>query len=336
MDVPPRSSVPCTSNEKSEVKSPLMSDFKSRFTFYHDWQHFDIQQPYHLANAAFFNCDADAALVECYHCGLLLNHWTYTDSPMVEHIRHRPECGSVLRKYSRETRNYYGTERDAQLTKDQDFMNIEGRPTFSRYLLWNNFIARQGVQFSDRKPTHLIKWRAAEQRDAKEYFKFKGYETVERRLRTMLHPMSPVKDSATALKLAQDGIIERVKWKGRVRDNTTTRNEPTAQRIPTVTFVTTAPLARRQKRKAEEELSNKRLNQGPDVEVPPQRVPNMTSVPTAPLVRPSKRETDAVEEAKRRHQELQDETADESFVTESEPVAIPAGNNAAGAKTKAS
>ncbi|GAU90668.1 hypothetical protein RvY_03054-1 [Ramazzottius varieornatus] len=66
---------------------------------------------------------------------------------MVEHIRHRPDSRFVLRKSSQKTRNHYGSEYDAQLTKEQDFMNIEERPTSSQYLLWINHMARQSLDF---------------------------------------------------------------------------------------------------------------------------------------------------------------------------------------------
>ncbi|GAV01655.1 hypothetical protein RvY_12333 [Ramazzottius varieornatus] len=155
-------------------------------------------------------------------------------------------------------------------------------------------------------------------------------------------PSTPEVDSTpqfTASTALTEKIFLREKRKGEMegeskRQHHDQEEEPTAQRIPSVTSVATAPLARRQERKAEEESSNKRLNQGPDVEVSPQRVPTVTSVATVSLVRRSKRKTDAVEEAKRRHQELQDETADGFFVTESEPVANPAETPQQGQKRK--
>ena len=164
MDVSPQFNITYINFEDAETRCPSMSDFKTRFTSYHDWKHFDIQQPHTLTTAGFMCRDAAAGLVECYHCGLLLNHWKRTDSPKVEHIRHRPDCGFVKHKYNKETVAYFSNEHNAQLVKEEDFMNIDGRPTFNQYLLWVNYVSRMGVQFSDHNPDDLMKWRIARKR----------------------------------------------------------------------------------------------------------------------------------------------------------------------------
>ena len=192
----------------SDTLNVSMCEHRARFATYDEWTLFDIQQPHALANAGFFCEDVVSGLVECYHCGLLLNCWKTTDSPMVEHIRHSPTCDFVHVRYAKDVIDFYSVEYDASLDKEEDFLNIEGNPTFNQYLMWINYMKRHGVKLHYDDQVLFTKWIKAKKTDAvtKDQIIFLGYETVEKRLKTLLHVKCDIADSKTALLMALDGV----------------------------------------------------------------------------------------------------------------------------------
>ena len=83
----------------AQTKYPSKSLQQDRFTTFFNWTRYEVQEPYQLSTAGFFCKDAREGLVQCYHCGLLLGHWEFTDLPMVEHIRYFPTCDFLKSRY---------------------------------------------------------------------------------------------------------------------------------------------------------------------------------------------------------------------------------------------
>ncbi|GAV04588.1 hypothetical protein RvY_14852 [Ramazzottius varieornatus] len=180
-----------------------MTNHETRFVTFYNWQ------PYELASAGFFCKEHSTGLVECFHCGLALSYWQTTDTPMIEHIRHRPGFEFVKFKCGQKMVDQSATEYGVELTKEDDFLNIDGRPTFNQYLSWLNFMKRLGVVFEAYDPNDFLRWRRAKKADHKVTANILalGSETVEKRLRTLQNPLCQLPKRHTALDLAQDGLI---------------------------------------------------------------------------------------------------------------------------------